>query len=212
MSRVNQRMSASDPAVARKRRKLEWGEVDLEGKSIDEWLDEHKHEWTNGGTTSGKKMHQCVHRKCFGCMHSIRRYFNKGLGREVLEKSGEHDHDPSKETRKRGLPFHIKTKVTKLFNDDANYTPKDIHTKIMAEEMNNDLFYQTMITNCIKSLKSQKDYDNKFYKNTSAGIREWASKHVSSNQAQNCDDGNKIIIVKLRTSTNRTEMTLTTKT
>ena len=92
-------MSASEPAVARKRQKLEWIEVDLEGKSIDEWLEEHKHEWNNGGTASDKQMNQCVHRKCFGCMHSMRRYFNKGLGREALEKSGEHDHDPSKETR-----------------------------------------------------------------------------------------------------------------
>ena len=70
----------------------------------------------------------------------MQRYFNKGLGREVLKKSKEHDHDPSKEIRKRSLPFHIKTKVIKLFNDDANYSPKQIYTKIMAEEMNNDSF------------------------------------------------------------------------
>ena len=80
------------------------------------------------------------YRKCFSCMHIIQRYFNKGLGHEVLEKLGEHDHDLSKEIRKWSLPFHIKTKVMKLFNDDANYSLKDICTKIMAEEMNNDLF------------------------------------------------------------------------
>ena len=163
-------MSTSEPAIARKRRKLDWVEVNLESKSIDEWLEEHKHELTNGGTASGKQMHQCVHCKCFGYMHIMWRYFNKDLDHEVLEKSGEYNYDPSKEIRKQSLPFHIKTKVIKLFNDDANYSSKEIYTKIMAKEMNNDLFNQNMITNCINSLKLQKDNEDKFYKNMSAGI------------------------------------------
>ena len=64
----------------------------------------------NGPPMSGKQRYRCPHYNRFKCKLVMWAYTDPD-GADIVEKCGEHDHDPGKESFFLGLPDHVKKKM-----------------------------------------------------------------------------------------------------
>ena len=137
-------------------------------------------------------MHFCTHHNRINCKH-VHCKRAKEIGVKILEESGSHDHDATLEDCKRGLPNHVKERMSEVIKSNENVAPKPSCAKTQAEEMNSSTVTRKLINSHLINLRRNKNEHVKLYKNTIAGVNKWAERHCNSDDVEDSCDGNKLI-------------------
>ena len=86
-------------------------------------------------------------------------------------------------------------KINKILQTNPKIKPKTLYNKIETEKKYTDIA-RKVIRNYLIGYRRNNNKDDKLYKNTIAGINKWMERHCNSDDVEELDDGNKLIVHK----------------